>query len=240
MPLDIGGFQITAGMEDNLVLPILSGLVLYLDAGKTSSYSGSGTTWYDLSGNGYNGTLINGPTYNSANGGSIVFDGTDDYASLTYSPGTSANISIITWNYLGSTSLKGAFLKVGGGANGFAMGVGGTSFDNNGNQFIGLYPGVVWIPTGDNLGTGWVMTSMIMNASSQSSFYINDTLVHSYSTYSPKTPTSNSYIARNVGDEPVGARAFGGRISNVIIYNRALSSTEIAQNYIILKGRFGL
>ena len=55
------------------------GLVMYLDAGSRISYLGSGTVWTDLSGNGNNGTLTNGPTFNSGNGGSIVFDGIDDY-----------------------------------------------------------------------------------------------------------------------------------------------------------------
>mgnify|MGYP000212112688 CR=1 FL=1 len=57
----------------------LSGLVLHLDAGNTSSYPGTGTTWTDLSGNGYNGTFTNGPIFSAANGGCIVFDGVNDY-----------------------------------------------------------------------------------------------------------------------------------------------------------------
>jgi hypothetical protein len=61
---------------------VQSGLVLNLDAGVSSSYPGSGTTWTDLSGNGNTGTLTNGPTYNSANGGSLVFDGVDDYVNV--------------------------------------------------------------------------------------------------------------------------------------------------------------
>ena len=61
---------------------VTSGLVLWLDAGQTRSYPGSGTTWYDLSGNGNNGTLTNGPTYSSTNGGDLIFDGADDYISI--------------------------------------------------------------------------------------------------------------------------------------------------------------
>jgi hypothetical protein len=62
---------------------VQSGLVLNLDAGVSSSYSGSGTTWTDLSGNGNNGTLVNGPTYSSSNGGGIICDGINDYVELT-------------------------------------------------------------------------------------------------------------------------------------------------------------
>jgi len=57
---------------------VTDGLVLNLDAGFTTSYPTTGTTWYDLSGNSNNGTLTNGPTFNSSNSGSIVFDGVDD------------------------------------------------------------------------------------------------------------------------------------------------------------------
>ena len=62
---------------------VTNGLVLNLDAGFDPSYPTTGTTWYDLSGNTYNGTLTNGPTFNSENSGSIVFDGTNDYAQLS-------------------------------------------------------------------------------------------------------------------------------------------------------------
>ena len=61
---------------------IQDGLVLALDAGDKNSYPGSGTTWFDVSGNN-NGTLTNGPTFNSSNGGSIVFDGVDDFIQMS-------------------------------------------------------------------------------------------------------------------------------------------------------------
>jgi hypothetical protein len=61
---------------------VMDGLVLYLDAGNRISYPGTGTVWSDISRGGNNGTLTNGPTFNSGNGGSIVFDGTNDYAIL--------------------------------------------------------------------------------------------------------------------------------------------------------------
>lgn len=60
---------------------ITANLLIYVNASNASSYPGSGTTWTDLQGN-YNGTLTNGPTYSSADGGQIVFDGTDDYATF--------------------------------------------------------------------------------------------------------------------------------------------------------------
>ena len=79
---------------------VTSGLVLCLDAGNAKSYPGSGTVWTDLSGNGNTGTLINGPTYNSANGGSIVFDGVNDYANIGVGRGVnqfSGNFAVSVW-----------------------------------------------------------------------------------------------------------------------------------------------
>ena len=61
---------------------VTDGLVLYLDAANTKSYTGTGTTWYDLTKNGNNGVLTSGPVYNSENGGNITFDGVDDYVNL--------------------------------------------------------------------------------------------------------------------------------------------------------------
>jgi hypothetical protein len=83
---------------------VTDGLVLALDAGSKKSYAGSGTTWKDLSGNGNNGTLVNGPTFNSANGGSIVFDGVDDYVllpNIVENSNSSTTIEVIMKNNSG-------------------------------------------------------------------------------------------------------------------------------------------
>jgi hypothetical protein len=81
---------------------ITDGLVLALDAGSKKSYSGSGTTWKDLSGNGNNGTLVNGPTFDSGNGGSIVFDGFNDLTTVVGAGKTnySQSFSMGTWFYI--------------------------------------------------------------------------------------------------------------------------------------------
>jgi hypothetical protein len=77
---------------------VTSGLVLCLDAANRKSYSGTGTTWSDLSGNNYNGTLTNGPTFNGANGGSIVFDSTDDFVNVG-NIGTITSFTVLVWCY---------------------------------------------------------------------------------------------------------------------------------------------
>src|SRR6056300_246225 len=80
---------------------VTDGLVFYVDAGNSNSYPGSGGTWTDLVG-GNDGTLTNGPTYNSGNGGSIVFDGVDDSVLADYIPvntNTSEGNTVEQWIY---------------------------------------------------------------------------------------------------------------------------------------------
>ena len=76
---------------------VKDGLVLDLDAAKRDSYPGSGTFWKDISGGGGNGTLINGPTFSSGNGGSIVFDGVDDYVNI---PNNNSPITNLTYEII--------------------------------------------------------------------------------------------------------------------------------------------
>lgn len=233
-------------MVTNLNYPniVTSGLTFISDAGFTASYRKTGTTWSDLSTYGNNATLTNGPTYSTLGGGSILFDGTDDYAvsPLAISAVTSNSIQNVTlqcWVYISSTSKKGAFIKVGF-SGGYALGVGLNVFDSLGNEVIGLFPGNRWIDTNQTYGTGWKMVTMVLNSSSVPSFYLGTTSLGSFAGANPGAPDANIYIGRNVGDEPVGVRAFNGQIAIVQIYNRALSATEITQNYNALKGRFGL
>lgn len=89
---------------------VTNGLVLHLDAGQQNSYD-SGTTWRDLSGGGNNGTLTNGPTYNSSNGGFIVFDGTDDnVATGKVLISRTGQYHIEGWVYLNQTNLNNMFV----------------------------------------------------------------------------------------------------------------------------------
>jgi hypothetical protein len=77
---------------------VTNGLVLALDAADRNSYPGSGTTWRDISGNNYSGSLINGTSFNSSNGGVFSFDGVDDYLSLpnmNYSTSSNTTIEIL-------------------------------------------------------------------------------------------------------------------------------------------------
>ena len=219
---------------------ITSGLVMHLDAGDVNSYPGSGTTWTDLSGNGNDGTLKNGPTYSSDVGGAIVFDGADDYVDTNLFLNTTTNVTIQGWVNISTTSLKGAFIKVGTESNGYAIGVGGSHFDVAGNQIIGLFSSSRWITTGINYGTGWKFFTLTLSATSVPTIYLNSTLIGSYAGSNPITPSSGVYLGRAIGDEPSGNRAFAGSMVQAVIYNRVLTPEEIQQNYNVTKTRFGL
>ncbi len=96
---------------------ITSGLVLNLNAADQNSYVSGSTAWNDLSGNNYNGTLTNGPTFSSGNGGSIVFDGVDDYASLSGTITLGSTFTILAW-IKPSTLAGGDYIVYGLNANG--------------------------------------------------------------------------------------------------------------------------
>ena len=74
---------------------VTDGLVLCLDAANTKSYPGSGTTWTDISGKGYDGTLTNGPTFSSNYGGNIVLDGSNDFVTGVHNSELNLRLSLI-------------------------------------------------------------------------------------------------------------------------------------------------
>ena len=207
------------------------GLVLCLDAGNTKSYSGSGTTWTDLSGNGNNGTLTNGPTYSSDNGGSIVFDGTNDIVSLgnpsSLNFGT-GNFTLIFSTYRTSYGFQGGSYITKGvaGSPGFEFRdlhfyiVGGTS------TLIAKTPFLA----GQNV---WQNHSLVFDRSSSpyvkyyrdGSFYASSTTNNSTDINSSIDTTRNLEIGRSQGGGI--DRYFNGNVSQVSIYNRALTASEV-------------
>lgn len=199
-----------------------------------------GTTWTDITRRGNNGSLGIGtttaPTYSSSNNGVLVFDGVNDYVDGTISI-SNANVSVSCWVNIATTSNKGAFAFIGGS---YAIGVGSVDYDTLGNNIVALYSNVRWINTGVTYGTGWKYVTMVLDASSVPTIYVNASLIGSYSGNSPGATTGVYRIGRNFGDEPSGPRAFNGNIAQVQIYNRALTAAEIKQNYNATKGRYGL
>lgn len=215
------------------------GLIYYLDAGNPLSYPGDGTTWTDLSSSAKNATLTSGPTFQPTNGGTISFDGTDDYAVSSLVTNATTNVTMQAWVYIGSTSLKGSII-CNGRNSGYAIGVGDSSFDGLGNNLVMLFPSVRWIGTNTALGTGWKFITMRMNATSVPSCFINMTFLGGFSGSNPSTPATDTYINRTPGDEPLGARALACNIALVAIYSRLFTTSDVCYNYNATKGRFGL
>ena len=220
---------------------VTDGLVLALDAGNTKSYPGSGTTWTDLSGRGNTGTLTNGPTYSSANGGSIVFDGTNDYA--TVSNQTTANFTLGCWLKTTATSLTGSFAYDGngviwsdvyGGANDFVFAVlnNKVSFwtgDGGGSNIDGT--------TSINTGSWFYITIVKDGTNSSKKIYVNTTL-EATGTCTANLLTANPII--RIGGNTLDNKYFNGNIAKASVYNRALSAAEVSQNFNALRGRFGI
>jgi len=217
---------------------VTDGLVLNLDAGFVGSYPTTGTPWYDLSGNTNNGTLTNGPTFNSANSGSLVFDGVNDYATLGSSVPTTLRIgdgdfTIDFWVYTNGTA---------------TYAICGNLNDSNGDgsywiilnsTFTGLHTVQFGrIGTSSKFGTttlpinAW--TNVILSRIGTTMIcYING------ATYS--TPATVNNFAGNFNiDYLLGISKSNTSFSAYIYKGVGFTSTQVLQNYNAQKGRFGL
>jgi len=216
-------------------------LVLHLDAGYPASYTGSGTLWKDASRNGNNATLINGPTFDSANGGSIVFDGTDDYVEI---PDSS------DWDFGTGNFAIELFVK--------ADSVSGTrpllSVRQAGSGGWGVY-------FASNVVTFYSDSGSVFNYSTSSNSFsttgvwrhvVVTRVGNTFTTYidgvSKGTGTSTNSIDNSANDVltigkvwPSGMTYFDGSISGVKIYKgKGLTAAEVTQNFNYYKSRFGL
>jgi hypothetical protein len=136
----MGIWNLNAVYENNLRPPIVtSGMILHLDASNPSSYPGSGTTWTDLSGAGNNGTIQSGVTYNS--GGYFSFNGTTNgYVSMPLLTTSITNITMLA--LVNMPASDGGAIFYNGSTAGYGFGTGSTSFDDAGNDIIGLFQAV--------------------------------------------------------------------------------------------------
>lgn len=239
-PISTSG-KVTLKQQTHPVI-VTDSLVLHLDAGNPSSYPGTGTTWTDLSGNGNNGTLINGPTYNSSDLGSIVFDGTNDAVTIpdnqNFEIGTASSFEC--WvNILTVTTNRLPFGK--GGTWWFAVGytaLGGTSGEFNwlahdGSNWNTLNTGVtVSANTWYHLATTWDGTYF--------RFYANGNLEATSSDLSAKTWSNNSNTVDIGGFLSALQQMTNQKFSVARIYTKTLTAAEVQQNYNALKWRYGL
>jgi hypothetical protein len=230
---------------------VTDGLVLCLDAANTLSYPGSGTAWNDLSGQGNSVTLINGPTFNLNNSGSLVFDGVNDYIQ-TPIQALDRPCTFSTWFYFTSLTtnsgyntffgqdtdvsiLRGRFYfqKSGGNVDGGQLNkINFSLVKSDGSIVVTNGLNVVQINTWYNYTAVLTTTNIsvyengvIQNSTTNSDFFL-----------SPNTNIilNAAYYNNNIVD------FWPGRSSIFHIYNRALSASEVLQNYEATKTRFGL
>ena len=228
---------------------ITDGLVFCFDAGNTKSYPGSGTIWSDLSSTAITGSLTNGPTFNSANGGSIIFDGTNDFVDLgnrSEFAFTSGRFSIEAWVFVSSSwtagdqypNLISKGATAGWDTDGWSLFV--FRDRPSTGQFTwgcGIRNGATRInPERNNFTVNQYHHIVATLNGTTCILYEDGVQVQTASqTVNPATSVDNVFIAKD--STP---RYLPARIPIVKLYNRALSATEVLQNYNALKGRFGL
>jgi len=206
---------------------VTDGLVLCFDAANPKSYPGSGTTWYDLSGNDNHGTLLNEPSFSSDKGGCFVFDGTNDRISFTLV----ATKTVCFWGRLASGFADLAAL-VASSANGD-----GSLRVRSADDGRFRSPG----DTNDYQKSGYA-PQLMMNgeanlAVSNGNLVVphGRTMLQDYYVGALGPNRGLSTISHNFSN-----RRYKGRVYAVLLYNRHLTSSELLQNYHAFKGRFGL
>jgi hypothetical protein len=224
---------------------VKDGLVLNLDAAKRDSYPGSGTVWRDIVGSN-NGTLTNGPTFNSDNGGSIVFDGVDDYVTLESQSLVTNNFTINLWYNLNTITPKEHFLFSIGYAsiNSFLIVANSTL---SGSQSISsYYVNSGGLATGRTINSTTLTNTQIVNLSYTRNDGLNVIYVNGVEqtsrtfTESLSLGSSLQYILGYAIPRNKTTAYLQGNIYLSQIYNRSLTQSEILQNYNATKTRFGL
>ena len=207
---------------------VTDGLVLYLDAANTKSYPTTGTTWNDLLGTISGGTLINGPTFNSSNGGSIVFDGVDDY--FFKDIGFYSTFTLSVWVFPVSGQ---SFLQYGRHAQNYTP----LLFINASTTTLVIYTNNYYESfTNSIVLNSWNLITVVASTdTSLREIYVNGV---------SKGSNTFSILEVTNGELTVG-RGYSSqyancRISSVLFYNRTLTSSEVLQNYNATKQRFNL
>ena len=207
------------------------GLVLALDAANVKSYPGSGTTWNDVSGNSNSGSLINGPTFDGGNLGSIVFDGSNDYVQ------TNINRSFTAMTLMGFIKRNGAQVDYTGIFYSRGTSITGISFYSTNNLGYTWNGAVNTYTFNSNLlvpNNTWCMVAMSVT-STAATLYVNTS-----SATNTVSHTSTTIDDLKLGQDDFGSRFMNGNIANVMMYNRALSANEIFQNFNATRSRFGV
>jgi len=243
--------SLAASINNSIPRVVPQGLVLWYDAARLRSYAGSGTSWNDLSGNAFTGTLTNGPTFSTSNGGRIVLDGTNDWVSL---PGNGTIYSSdFTWqsfHYINSANagdLDAMWWSEAGTKNfltGYRnTGTAGTYFRIDTPSTVYQSPSVGTQSNGFGTTAGpatgrWLLTTITKSGSSFSLYWNAAVLMWNVTISDWNISATSQAIAFGARND--SAFATNMNVSSILMYNRALSTTEITQNFNADRLRYGL
>ncbi len=219
---------------------VTDGLVLCLDAGNTKSFNAgiSTTAWNDLSGRGNNTTLTNGPTFDSANGGSIVFDGVNDYAeisqpAITFSPN---QFTVCVWMKPNNQSSRfitpqsaGIDHWLGYDALNQQVYVQITELADTNNRYRAGTSNT--IPVGQ-----WSYSCVSIN-NLNIKIYANSVFTNEYNETISIANWENNWV---LGQRGNSTNWYSGSFSSLKVYNRELTAAEIQQNFNATRGRYGI
>ena len=216
---------------------VTDGLVFAVDANNIVSYPKSGTSAYNLTGSGATGTLTNGTSFSPSDGGSFVFDGVDDYISFPNDTNLDSQaITMESWSNRG-TLFQNGFL--------FEKGTVNTQYSNFYNN-----DGTFYFRT-----MGLSVTGLTFYAPSYISpntwnhivctygngikiIYVNGVQITQQTGLTGTIPTNTAGLF--IGQHGSGGYLLNGKIANSRVYNKALSASEVLQNYQSEQYRFGL
>jgi hypothetical protein len=215
---------------------VTTNLSMFLDAGNASSYPGSGTAWTDLSGNSRNGTLTGGPTYTSADGGSIVFDGTNDFVQCSGSITATAATFVIWMRRNGpQDDFDGIIYSRSANATGISFYGTTNKISYTWNNAVDTYSWDSGLTIPD---LTWCMIAVSVTSTSATAYLCQSSGITSATNTVSHTSTTLDDI--KIGQDDLGGRFFTGNIATAMIYDRALSAGEITQNFNALRSRYGL
>lgn len=209
---------------------ITSGLVVHLDAGDSSSWPGSGSTWYDLTSNNNDFTLVNSPTYSSANGGKFQFNGSNQYAYGGPNLSTSNCTTIAIQRYAtNNNSSRGRVVNAQ--SNNWLLGI----WSNN----TSVYYAAGWVRTsGLGTDTDWHIHAATENYGNDARYFYDNNVYVTGQTVNGGSQGPNGFSIGRYA--PNNSEYSDCEVAVLLVYNRQLNTTEMDEIFNFYRGRFGV
>jgi hypothetical protein len=243
MPINVGGNIISSSSltsDGNFTNSIVtSGLICHLDASNKNSYIGNGTSWIDLSGNGNNGTLLNGVGFTTDSGGGLTLNGSNQYITI---PQTGINFNTSTLIYVAkldvSPNTRNTIFSQYYGGNGAQMEWGSDgSLRSNYRQNTASTPENDAPNGGSQISTNTMYSIAVTYTAGRITHFKNANNLGSSLNSSQTDINGGSLIT--IGQNSSAGLYFKGNVYCVMIYNKVLSNIEIIRNHYSIKNRYG-